>query len=445
VYKNLLRGEGVAVKIFDVTTGSHADKAGIKKGETLLSINSNEIVDVLDYRFYQVNRKLTLEVEDENKNVRTVEMTKGEYEEIGLEFETYLMDKQHSCRNKCIFCFIDQLPKGMRESLYFKDDDSRLSFLFGNYITLTNITEHEIDRIIKMHISPINVSVHTTNPELRCKMMNNRFAGDTLKYLKRFADAGITLNCQIVSCPGINDGDELVRTLTDLENLGVNMTAIVPVGLTRYRENLYPLVPYNKETAGQTIDIIEKMGDECVKKHGRRIFFPGDEFYLLAEREIPSPEFYEDFSALEDGIGMIAYLTDDVGWKLEELDADESLCHKVTIACGEGVFPYMKRIMSMINEKFPNITINTRAIKNNFFGGGVNVSGLVTGGDLIDQLRGDDLGDRLIIPSSMLRFENDLFLDDVSTDDVERELGVTLVPVNNNGNDLVEAVIAGKD
>lgn len=435
----------MAVKIFDVTTGSHADKAGIKKGETLLSINSNEIVDVLDYRFYQVNRKLTLEVADEDKNIRTIEMTKGEYEEIGLEFETYLMDKQHSCRNKCIFCFIDQLPKGMRESLYFKDDDSRLSFLFGNYITLTNITEHEIDRIIKMHISPINVSVHTTNPELRCKMMNNRFAGDTLKYLKRFADAGITLNCQIVSCPGINDGDELVRTLTDLENLGVNMTAIVPVGLTRYRENLYPLVPYNKETAGQTIDIIEKMGDECVKKHGRRIFFPGDEFYLLAEREIPSPEFYEDFSALEDGIGMIAYLTDDVGWKLEELDADESLCHKVTIACGEGVFPYMKRIMSMINEKFPNITINTRAIKNNFFGGGVNVSGLVTGGDLIDQLRGDDLGDRLIIPSSMLRFENDLFLDDVSTDDVERELGVTLVPVNNNGNDLVEAVIAGKD
>ena len=385
----------MAVKIFDVTTGSHADKAGIKKGETLLSINSNEIVDVLDYRFYQVNRKLTLEVADEDKNVRTIEMTKGEYEEIGLEFETYLMDKQHSCRNKCIFCFIDQLPKGMRESLYFKDDDSRLSFLFGNYITLTNITEHEIDRIIKMHISPINVSVHTTNPELRCKMMNNRFAGDTLKYLKRFADAGITLNCQIVSCPGINDGDELVRTLTDLENLGVNMTAIVPVGLTRYRENLYPLVPYNKETAGQTIDIIEKMGDECVKKHGRRIFFPGDEFYLLAEREIPSPEFYEDFSALEDGIGMIAYLTDDVSWKLEELDADESLCHKVTIACGEGVFPYMKRIMSMINEKFPNITINTRAIKNNFFGGGVNVSGLVTGGDLIDQLRDDDLGDRL--------------------------------------------------
>ena len=414
-------------------------------GDEIVSINGNVIHDVLDYKYFSYEPVLHIKLRRKDGTEHIVRVEKPEGRDLGLEFAEYLMDNPRSCANNCVFCFIDQLPPGMRESLYFKDDDERLSFLFGNYITLTNITEHEIDRIIKMHISPINVSVHTTNPELRCKMMNNRFAGDTLKYLKRFADAGITLNCQIVSCPGINDGDELVRTLTDLENLGVNMTAIVPVGLTRYRENLYPLVPYNKETAGQTIDIIEKMGDECVKKHGRRIFFPGDEFYLLAEREIPSPEFYEDFSALEDGIGMIAYLTDDVGWKLEELDADESLCHKVTIACGEGVFPYMKRIMSMINEKFPNITINTRAIKNNFFGGGVNVSGLVTGGDLIDQLRGDDLGDRLIITSSMLRFENDLFLDDVSTDDVERELGVTLVPVNNNGNDLVEAVIAGKD
>ena len=431
--------------ITSVDAGSPAERAGIRAGEQLLMINHHEIVDVLDYRFFCYDPSVSLRLREADGTTRHLTIEKEEGEDLGLNFDSYLMDEPRPCSNHCLFCFVDQMPPNMRDTLYFKDDDSRLSFLFGNYITLTNITEHEIDRIIKMHISPINVSVHTTNPELRCKMMNNRFAGDTLKYLKRFADAGITLNCQIVSCPGINDGDELVRTLTDLENLGVNMTAIVPVGLTRYRENLYPLVPYNKETAGQTIDIIEKMGDECVKKHGRRIFFPGDEFYLLAEREIPSPEFYEDFSALEDGIGMIAYLTDDVGWKLEELDADESLCHKVTIACGEGVFPYMKRIMSMINEKFPNITINTRAIKNNFFGGGVNVSGLVTGGDLIDQLRDDDLGDRLIITSSMLRFENDLFLDDVSTDDVERELGVTLVPVNNNGNDLVEAVIAGKD
>lgn len=431
----------MAVKIYNVTKGSHAEKAGIKSGETLLKINSNEIVDVLDYRFYQVNRHLSLEISD-GKNTRTVEITKGEYDEIGLEFETYLMDEQHSCRNKCIFCFIDQLPKGLRKSLYFKDDDSRLSFLFGNYITLTNITEHEIERIIKMHISPINVSVHTTNPELRCKMMNNRFAGDALKNLKRFADAGITLNCQIVACPGINDGDELLRTMRDLENLGVEMTAIVPVGLTAYRDGLYPLVPYNKETAAQTLDLIESYGDMCKEKHGRRIFFAGDEFYILAEREIPAPEFYEDFSALEDGVGMIAYLTDDVKWALEELEYDEKPNHTVTVACGTGVYPFMKKIMAMIYEKFPNITINTQPIKNNFFGGGVNVSGLVTGGDLIAQLKGKNIGERLIIPSSMLRFENDLFLDDVSTDDVERELKVELVPVNNNGADLVNAIIS---
>lgn len=431
----------MAVKIYNVTKGSHAEKAGIKSGEILLKINSNEIVDVLDYRFYQVNRQLKLEISD-GENTRTVEITKGEYDEIGLEFETYLMDEQHSCRNKCIFCFIDQLPKGLRKSLYFKDDDSRLSFLFGNYITLTNITEHEIERIIKMHISPINVSVHTTNPELRCKMMNNRFAGDALKNLKRFADAGITLNCQIVACPGINDGDELLRTMRDLENLGVEMTAIVPVGLTAYRDGLYPLVPYNKETAAQTLDLIEQYGDMCKEKHGRRIFFAGDEFYILAEREIPAPEFYEDFSALEDGVGMIAYLTDDVKWALEEFENDENPNHTVTVACGTGVYPFMKKIMAMINEKFPNITINTQPIKNNFFGGGVNVSGLVTGGDLINQLKGKNIGERLIIPSSMLRFENDLFLDDVSTDDVERELNVQLVAVNNNGADLVNAIIS---
>lgn len=431
----------MAVKIYNVTKGSHAEKVGIKSGEILLKINSNEIVDVLDYRFYQVNRQLSLEISD-GENERTVEITKGEYDEIGLEFETYLMDEQHSCRNKCIFCFIDQLPKGLRKSLYFKDDDSRLSFLFGNYITLTNITEHEIERIIKMHISPINVSVHTTNPELRCKMMNNRFAGDALKNLKRFANAGITLNCQIVACPGINDGDELLRTMRDLENLGVEMTAIVPVGLTAYRDGLYPLVPYNKETAAQTLDLIEQYGDMCKEKHGRRIFFAGDEFYILAEREIPSPEFYEDFSALEDGVGMIAYLTDDVKWALEELENDEKPNHTVTVACGTGVFPFMKKIMAMINEKFPNITINTQPIKNNFFGGGVNVSGLVTGGDLINQLKGKNIGERLIIPSSMLRFENDLFLDDVSTDDVERELKVELIAVNNNGADLVNAIIS---
>ena len=435
----------MAVKIYGVTANSHADRAKIKSGEILLSINGNIIEDVLDYRFYQVNRELNLEICVEIGNARTVRNVKSEYEEIGLEFETYLMDEQKSCRNKCIFCFIDQLPKGMRESLYFKDDDSRLSFLFGNYITLTNLTQHEIDRIIKMHISPINVSVHTTNPQLRCKMMNNRFAGDALRHLESFTRAGISLNCQIVACPGINDGDELIRTFTDLESLGVIMTAVVPVGLTRYREGLFPLTEYTAETAAQTLDIIEKFGDECVKKHGRRIFYAADEFYIKAKRPIPEPDFYEGFPAVEDGVGMIACLKEEIEFAVEDCEYNDSLSYTVTMACGEAVAPYLRDMMKIISVKFPNIKINVVAIKNNFFGGGVNVSGLVTGGDLIEQLRGRELGERLFIPSSMLRFENDVFLDDVSVEDVERELGISLEAVNNNGDQLVRAVTSVKE
>lgn len=435
----------MAVKIFGVTSNSHADRAKILSGETLISINGNIIEDVLDYRFYHVNRDITLEIKDNNNKIRNVRIVKSEYEEIGLEFETYLMDEQKRCRNKCIFCFIDQLPKGMRESLYFKDDDSRLSFLFGNYITLTNLTQHEIDRIIKMHISPINVSVHTTNPQLRCKMMNNRFAGDALRHLESFANAGININCQIVACPGINDGDELVRTLTDLEKLGVNMTAVVPVGLTKYREGLYPLTEYTKDTAEQTLDIIEKFGDECVKKYGRRIFYAGDEFYIKANRPIPEPDFYEGFPAVEDGVGMIACLKEEVEFAVEDCEYNELLDYTVTMACGEAVAPYLQGIMNIIASKFPNIKINVVAIKNNFFGGGVNVSGLVTGGDLIAQLKGRNLGEKLFIPSSMLRFENDVFLDDVSVEDVERELNISLEAVNNNGDELVGAVTSVKE
>lgn len=435
----------MAVKIFDVTANSHADRANIKKGETLISINENIINDVLDYRFYQVNRELFLKIEDENGNTREVRLVKSEYEEIGLEFETYLMDEQKSCRNKCIFCFIDQLPKGMRESLYFKDDDSRLSFLFGNYITLTNLTQHEIDRIIKMHISPINVSVHTTNPELRCKMMNNRFAGDALKHLKSFADAGLCINCQIVSCPGVNDGEELKRTFADLEALGVNLVTVVPVGLTRYRDGLYPLVPYTQQTAAETLDIIESWGDKCVEKYGRRIFFAADEFYIKADRKIPEPDFYEGFGAVEDGVGMIACLKEEVEFAIEDSEEDNSLDYTLTLACGTSVAPHMREMMDIINTKFKNIKINVVPIENNFFGGGVNVSGLVTGQDLIAQLRGKNLGEKLLIPSAMLRFENDIFLDDVSVEDVERELDITVEAVNNNGDDLVRAITEVKE
>ena len=431
----------MAVTIKDVDKKSRAYKKGAAAGDVLLTINGNEIVDVLDYRFYQVNKKLEVEIKKPDGKVKKLKIKKEEYEELGFEFDSYLMDKEHSCKNKCIFCFIDQLPSGMRESLYFKDDDSRLSFLFGNYITLTNLTEHEISRIIKMRISPINVSVHTTNPELRCKMMYNRFAGDALSALRRFSEAGLIMNCQIVACPGINDGDELKRTLNDLDKLGVQCVAVVPVGLTRYRENLFKLIPYNSETASQTLDIIEKFGDECKEKYGRRTVYAADEFYIKAGRKLPEPEYYEGYPALENGVGLVTLLREEVEFALEDLEADESPDHTVTVACGECTYDELIKTLAQINEKFPNIKINVRKIKNEFFGGQIDVTGLVTGGDLINQLKGKDLGDKLLIPSCMLRFEGDIFLDDVSIDDVREQLGITVKVTDNSGEAVVREII----
>ena len=427
----------MSVKIKDVQRQSRAFKKGITSGDILVSINSNDIVDVLDYRFYQVNKALELCIQKPDGKLKKIKIKKQEYEELGLEFDTYLMDEQHSCRNKCIFCFIDQLPKGMRESLYFKDDDSRLSFLFGNYITLTNITEHEISRIIKMHISPINVSVHTTNPELRCKMMNNRFAGSSLDALRRFAEAGIVINCQIVACLGINDGDELRRTLDDLEQLNVECVAVVPVGLTGHRENLYPLTPYTKETAVQTLDIIEQYGEKFKKKYGRRIVYAADEFYIKADRPIPGPDFYEGYPALENGVGLIALQKEEIELALEDRESDSLLSYTVSAVCGECPYDYLVKNLSLVNKKFPNVKINVYKIKNNFFGGEIDVTGLVTGGDLIEQLRGKELGSKLIIPSCMLRFEGDIFLDDVSIEQVEKELNIKVKVTDNSGESLV--------
>ncbi len=431
----------MSVKINNVEPRSHAARKGIKSGEYLVSINGNDIVDVLDYRFYQFSRELELVIRDIEGKTRIVKLKKPEYDELGLLFDTYLMDDQKSCRNKCIFCFIDQLPSGMRDTLYFKDDDSRLSFLFGNYITLTNITEHEVDRIVKMHISPVNVSVHTTNEQLRCKMMNNRFAGDALKYLRRLCDSSIEVNTQIVCCPGYNDGDELRRTLTDLEALGVNMIAVVPVGLTAHREGLTQLTPFTKEKAIETIGIIEEFSDKCLQKYGRRIAFAADELYIKAEREIPSATHYEDFPALENGVGLIALLKDELSYALEDYKGDTDIKRDVTIACGTSVAPFMRDMMDDVESRFSNIKVNVVPIRNDFFGGGVNVSGLVVGRDLIAQLKDIELGDELLISSSMLRFENDLFLDDTSVTDVESALNIKLTPVNNNGEQLLYAIL----
>ena len=420
---------------------SCADRAGIRDGEVLLSINGSEIVDVLDYRFHQLNSTLELKIRNTKGEVRTVRVRKPEYEELGLDFETYLMDKEKSCRNKCIFCFIDQLPKGLRETLYFKDDDSRLSFLFGNYVTLTNLSEHEISRIIKMHISPINVSVHTTNPELRVKMMGNRFAGDSLKILKRFAESSIVINTQIVCCPGINDGEELRRSLRDLYDLNVNLIAVVPVGLTKYREGLYPLEPFTVEKARETVDILEEFGEMCLSTRGKRIAYAADELYIKAGYPIPEPEFYEDFEAIENGVGLIAMLKEDLLDELEWREADDSIRRNVSLACGTSAAPYLRELMDRVEEKFKNVHITVYPIINEFFGEYINVSGLIVGGDLIAQLKDKPLGDTLLISSAMLRFENDLFLDDVHIDDVSEKLHIPVLPIHNDGKMLLDALL----
>lgn len=434
----------MAVTIKDVYRNSYAYRAGCEKGDILLSINGNDIVDVLDYRFYQLNSELELKIRDRQGEVHTVKVRKPEYEELGLEFDTYLMDKERSCRNKCIFCFIDQLPKGLRESLYFKDDDSRLSFLFGNYVTLTNLTEHEISRIIKMHISPINVSVHTTNPVLRCKMMNNRFAGDSLKILKRFSDHNIAINTQIVCCPGWNDGEELKRSLRDLYEMNVNLIGVVPVGITKYREGLAELTPFSVEKARETVDILEEFGNMCLQTRGKRIAYAADELYIKAGYEIPDASFYGDFEAIENGIGLIAQLREELRDELQWREADDSIRTTVSIACGTSAAPYLRELMDEVEQKFTGVKIRVFPIINRFFGDQINVSGLIVGRDLIDQLKGKSLGDALLISSAMLRFENDLFLDDVSIDDVRRKLNIEVLPINNDGKMLLDAII-GKE
>lgn len=436
----------MSVIIKSVEKGSPAYKAGIKSGDNLVSIDGNEIMDVLDYRFYQDNERLTVEVIDSSGKTKTARIKKDEYEELGLEFETYLMDKKHSCRNKCVFCFIDQLPKGLRESLYFKDDDSRLSFLFGNYITLTNITEHEVERIIKMHISPINISVHTTNPELRVKMMANKNAGKALQIIDRFNSAGIKLNCQLVLCPGYNDGEELERTLSDLSLLeNAECIAAVPVGLTAYREGLAEIEPFNKQTAGAVLDIIDKYGDICLTKYGQRRIYGADEFYLLAEREIPEADYYGDFLQLENGVGLWSLLRSEALDALNDCDYKLEDERSISLITGEAAYPLIKMIADKCMGKNPLLKARVFPIKNNFFGGKINVSGLVTATDIAEQLRNEDLGEELLIPSVMLRAEGDMFLDSVTVDELSKRLGVKITSVNNDGYELVDAILGIKE
>lgn len=431
----------MSVVIGEVIKGSAAYRAGIKAGDTLVSLNGEEIVDVLDYRFYQNDTKITVGFLNAKGRLKTKTVKKKAEDELGLCFETYLMDKQHSCKNKCIFCFIDQLPKGMRDSLYFKDDDSRLSFLFGNYITLTNLTEHEVSRIIKMHISPVNISVHTTNPELRVQMMKNKHAGEVLSIIDRLNEAGIRMNCQLVLCPDYNDGEELKKTLADLtakENIGC--IAAVPVGLTKHREGLPELKPFDKARALKTVEILEHFGAETKKATGQRKVFASDEFYILAEKPIPEADFYEDFLQLENGVGLWALLRDEANRALDDLGECNG-AREVSIATGVSAYPLIMEIVDKLTFKCHNLKVNVYPIRNDFFGEKITVSGLITGGDILNQLKDKPLGEELLIPSSMLRFENDLFLDDMHIDTLGEKLGVKITAVNNDGYELVYKIL----
>lgn len=428
------------VEIKAVVPGSYADKKGIKAGEKLVAINSHPIRDILDYRFYITEKKVILSLD-----TREVSIKKDEYDDIGLEFETYLMDKQESCRNKCIFCFIDQNPHGMRESIYFKDDDTRLAFLFGNYVTLTNVPDSELERLVTMHISPVNVSVQATDPELRQMMLNNRFAGRVLEQMKILADGGIDLNAQIVLCKGVNDGKQLDRSIRDLEQFipRLKSVSVVPVGLTKHRKGLYPLEPFTSEECAEVIDQIDSFGNEFMEKYGTRLVFASDEFYLKARRPLPPAEFYEGFPQLENGVGMISSMVDDIDAELEYLteeEEDRSKARSVSVATGVAAWETIVKQVEKIKKIWYNIDCKVYCIRNDFYGENVTVSGLLTGGDIIAQLKGKDLGDTLLIPGNALRHEGDCFLDNVTLKDMEEALGVKVLPTA-EGTDLLYGII----
>ena len=409
-------------------------------GDELLSINGHRVIDVLDYKFYAYDRALDVRLRRPDGTEYELTVHKPEGGDLGLDFESYLMDSPRSCANACIFCFIDQLPPGMRPTMYFKDDDARLSFLLGNYITLTNLSKREIERIIALHISPINVSVHTTNPELRCRMLKNKRAGETIDTMRRFAAAGIVMNCQIVCCPGWNDGEELMRTMRELEEMypGVHSVSIVPVGLTKFREGLEKLTPFTPEHAAETLDMVTDFGDECLKKHGTRIFFCGDEMYLLAGRELPEDEFYEEHTQLENGVGMLRLLETEFQSALKL--SDEPDCVPFAIATGVSAAPYFQRLLDLAKEKYPKLDGRVYAIVNDFFGHSINVTGLITGQDLIAQLKGRDIGRRLLISQNMLRRQEMDFLDDITLREASRALGVPIYPVEQDGFALWDAM-----
>ncbi|MBE5926771.1 MAG: DUF512 domain-containing protein [Lachnospiraceae bacterium] len=429
--------------IIEVLKNSIAEELDIEKGDVLLAINDTEIEDIFDYQYLMEDEYVEILIRKQDGEEWILEVDKDVDEDLGVKFENGLMSEYRSCRNKCIFCFIDQMPKGMRETLYFKDDDSRLSFLQGNYITLTNMSDKDIDRIIRYNLGPINISVQSTNPELRCKMLNNRFAGEALDKIKTLYNAGIEMNGQIVLCKGVNDGEELKRSIEDLMQYlpFMKSVSVVPAGLTKYRDGLYPLEPFTKEEAIDVINMIESYQKDCFEKFGLHFIHASDEWYILAEKDFPAEDSYDGYLQLENGVGMMRLLNEEFTEAINNMDDIPVKERSVSIVTGKLAYPMIKKLSEDVMKKYPQIKANVYSITNDFFGEMITVSGLITGGDLIAQLKDKELGKMLLLPSNMLRSGEMVFLDDVTVNDVEKALQVKINIVESSGKDFLDAVI----
>ncbi len=425
-----------------VAPGSIAEELELMPGDIVLSINGQEIEDVFDYHFLINDDYIEMLVRTADGEEELLEIEKDYDEDIGITFESSLMDQYRSCSNKCVFCFIDQLPKGLRETMYFKDDDSRLSFLQGNYITMTNMKDEDLDRLIRYKLEPINVSVHTTNPELRKKMLGNRFAGKIMDQLKKLYDGGIIMNAQIVLCKNINDGEELERTIRDLSGFlpFIESVSVVPVGLSAHREGLYPLEPFTAEDAKAVIDTIERWQSVLYAEYDTHFIHASDEWYLLAGRPIPEEDRYDGYLQLENGVGMIRLLISEFSEALASFEGDDRVRH-VTIATGRLAAPTLRMLVKALSAKFPNVTVDVRVIINHFFGERITVSGLLTGRDITGQLKGEDLGEALLLPVNVLRSGEDVLLDDMTVGDIESALQIPVRIVKSNGQDLALAIL----
>ncbi len=432
--------------IESVDEGSLAELAGIKAGDCILEINDHEIKDILAYKYYSNDDFIKLKIGKKNGDTEVIEVENPDYEDLGINFVYPLLSPSRSCRNKCIFCFIDQLPKGMRETLYFKDDDSRLSLLQGNYVTLTNLSEEEIRDIAEMHVSPINISVHTTDPENRKLVFGHGKSGDIMSRMRFFADNGIIMNAQIVLCKNVNDGKYLEKTLNDLSSLypAVASVSVVPVGITKFRCGLYQIEAFTKKDAVDVVDTIEAFQQKMLKTYGSRIFYLADEFYIAAEREIPKAEAYEDFPQIENGVGMMASITEEFESALEEITINEKN-RVVSIATGKAAYELISGFARKLEEKVRGLKINVYNITNNFFGEKITVCGLLCGCDMIEQLKGKELGQELLISHSMLKADEDIFLDDITLEELEKQLGVSITPVYNDGYDLIDVILGEEE